>query len=138
MPKKSRDNLVKYKLFDTILSQHGQLFVTNNETSLFWVACAEAATGDVLHKTCSEKLRYIHRETPVLEFFFNKVVDDQVCNFIENRLQHRHFPVNIAQFLRTTFLKNISVRVLLIMTTWLCFSRKSAKLSRRNQLFWVG
>ena len=61
----------------------------------------------------------------------------QYCNFIKNRLQHRYFPVNIAQILRKTFLKNIWVRLLLIMTIWLCFSRKSAKLRRRNQLFWV-
>ena len=121
--------MVKYKLFYTILSQHGKLFVPNNETSLFWVGCADAATGDVLHKTCSEKFRYIHRETPVLEFLFNKVVDVQACNFIKNRLQHRYFPVNIAQFLRTTFLKNTWVRLLLIMAIWLCFSRKSAKLA---------
>ena len=99
--------MVKYKLFDTILSQHGKLFVPNNENSLFCVGCAEATIGDVLHKTCSEKFRYIHRETPVLEFLFNKVVDVQVCNFIKNRLQHRYFPVNIAQILRKTFLKNI-------------------------------
>ena len=122
-------NLVKYKLFDTILSQHGKLLVPNNETSLFWVGCAEAATGDVLHKICSEKFRYIHREIPVLEFLFNKVVDVQVCNFIKNRLQHRYFHVNITQFLRTTFLKNIWVRLLLIRTIWLCF--------RENLLNWV-
>ena len=31
------------------------------------------------------------------------------CNFIERRLQHRCFPVNIAKFLRIFFLKNSSV-----------------------------
>ena len=99
--------MVKYKLFDTIRSQYGKLLVQSNETSLFLVGCAEAATGDVLHKACSEKFRYIHRVAPMLEFIFNKVVDFQACNFIENRLQRRCFLVNIVQFLRTTFLKNI-------------------------------
>ena len=99
--------MVKYKLFDTIRSQYGKLLLQSNETSLFLVGCAEAATGDVLHKTCSEKFRYIHRVAPMLEFLFNKVVDFQACNFIKNRLQRRCFLVNIVQFLRTTFLKNI-------------------------------
>ena len=36
--------------------------------------------------------------------FFNKVTGLKACNFIfENRLQHRCFPVNIANFLKTFF-----------------------------------
>ena len=35
------------------------------------------------------------------------------CNFIKKRLQRRFFPVNIAEFLRTTALKNIYGRLLL-------------------------
>ena len=35
----------------------------------------------------------------------------QVCNFIKKRLQHKCFPVNIAEFSRTPTLKNISVRL---------------------------
>ena len=31
----------------------------------------------------------------------------QACNFIKKRLQHRYFPLNIANFLRTPILKNI-------------------------------
>ena len=31
----------------------------------------------------------------------------QACNFIKNTLQHRYFPLNIAQLLRTPILKNI-------------------------------
>ena len=34
--------------------------------------------------------------------FFIKSV--QVCNFIEKRLQHRRFPLNITKFLRTAYL----------------------------------
>ena len=39
-----------------------------------------------------------------------------VGNFIKKRLQHRNFPVNIAQFLRTTIMKNIFKRQVLIET----------------------
>ena len=51
----------------------------------------------------SWKFRNIQRKTPVLESFFNNVSGPQVCNFINKKLQHRCFPVNIAKFLRTTF-----------------------------------
>ena len=37
----------------------------------------------------------------------------KVCNFIKKRLQHRCFPVNIAQFLRTPTLKNVCDQLLL-------------------------
>ena len=43
----------------------------------------------------------------------NKVAHHKACNFIEKRLQHRCFPVNIATFLITPVLKNISVQLLL-------------------------
>ena len=36
----------------------------------------------------------------------------QTCNFIKKRLEHKHFPVNNAQFLRTPILKNICKRLL--------------------------
>ena len=42
----------------------------------------------------------------------NKVADHKACNFIEKRLQHRCFPMNIATFLITPVLKNISVKLL--------------------------
>ena len=35
------------------------------------------------------------------EVCFNKVADLKACKFIERRLQHRFFPVNIVNFLRT-------------------------------------
>ena len=47
-------------------------------------------------------LSTILRKTPVLKSLFNKVAE--ACNFIKKRLQHRCFPVNIAKYLRTTFL----------------------------------
>ena len=39
----------------------------------------------------------------MLEFLFNKVTGLKVCSFINQRLQHRCFHVNIAKFLRTAF-----------------------------------
>ena len=41
----------------------------------------------------------------MLESFLNNVSGLQACKFINKRLQHRRFPVNIAKFLKTTFLK---------------------------------
>ena len=44
----------------------------------------------------SEEFRNIYRKIPVLESL-------QACNFIKKRLQHRRFPVNIANFSRIPF-----------------------------------
>ena len=41
------------------------------------------------------------------------LIKSQAWDFIEKRLQHRCFPVNIAKFLRTPILKNICERLLL-------------------------
>ena len=45
----------------------------------------------------------IYRETPALESFFHKVAGLKTCNFNKARLQHRCFPVNIANFVETAF-----------------------------------
>ena len=45
-------------------------------------------------KGCSEKFRYIHKKTPLLEFLFNKFAGPQAC-----------FPANITKFLRTPISK---------------------------------
>ena len=45
----------------------------------------------------------IYRETPVLESLFHKDAGVQVCNFIEKRLQHRCFLLNITKFLRAAY-----------------------------------
>ena len=44
-------------------------------------------------------------ETPVLESLFNKAGGLQVCNFIKKRLQHRCFPLSIANFFRIPILR---------------------------------
>ena len=35
----------------------------------------------------------------------------KACNFIKKRLQHRYFPVNIAKFFRTVFLRTLAAAV---------------------------
>ena len=52
------------------------------------------------------KVSNIHRKTPVLKSLFRKVASLEAYKFIKKRLQHRCFPVNIANFLRKFYLKN--------------------------------
>ena len=54
-------------------------------------------------------------ETLVLGPLFNKAAGLQVCNFIKKRLQHRCFPVIIANFFKNTYFKNICERLLLFI-----------------------
>ena len=61
----------------------------------------------------SKKFCNIHRNTPVSESLFNKVVGLQACNFIKRRLQHKCFSVNIGKFLRPPIVKNTCERLLL-------------------------
>ena len=46
-------------------------------------------------------------KTSVLESLFNKFIGLQACNFTKKRLQHRRFPVNIANFKNTYFEKHL-------------------------------
>ena len=65
---------------------------------------------DAHQKRCffiTVKFRYIFRKTLMLESLLNKVAGLQT--FINKRLQHRCFPLNIVKFLRTAFLQNICV-----------------------------
>ena len=50
----------------------------------------------------------------MLESLFNKVARLQACNFIKKILGHRCFPVINVKFLRTSILKDIYKRLLLI------------------------
>ena len=50
---------------------------------------------------------YIHMKISVLKSLFNKFICLQVCNFTKKRLQHRRFPVNIADFKNTYFEKHL-------------------------------
>ena len=59
----------------------------------------------VFQNKCSSKFRNIHSKTPLMEsFFLNKAAGLQGCKFIEKRLQHRLFPVNIAKTFQNSFL----------------------------------
>ena len=49
----------------------------------------------------------------VQKSLFNKVACLKACNFTKKRLQHRCFPMNIANFLRSHSLKNSCERLLL-------------------------
>ena len=51
--------------------------------------------------------------------FFNEDGSLQSCDFIEKRLQHRCFPVNIVKFLRTPVLKNICERLFKHFPSWI-------------------
>ena len=50
--------------------------------------------GVFYKKICSQKIRNINREAPVLGFQL------KTCTFIKKRLQYGCFPVNIAKFLK--------------------------------------
>ena len=43
----------------------------------------------------------------MLKSLFNKFISLQVCNFTKKRLQHRRFPVNIANFKNNYFEKHL-------------------------------
>ena len=64
-----------------------------------------------------ENFRNIQRKTPALESLFNKFIGRKACNFINERLQHRCFPVDIVKFLRTA-----SSRLLLEEFIWEVFN----------------
>ena len=63
----------------------------------------------------------------MLESLFDKVAVIQPSNFNKERLQHRCFPVNIANFLKTPILKNICERLLLLTAI---FSQKNNYMQR--------
>ena len=53
------------------------------------------------------KISNIHRETLVLESFYNNFMKKFMNNFMKKKLQHRCIPVSIAKFIRAPILKNI-------------------------------
>ena len=61
--------------------------------------------------------------------FFYKVADLQACNFIKERLHHRCFPVNIANFLRNPILKNIFKQRLLFLKQYTVKVERNKKCS---------
>ena len=64
-------------------------------------------------KRCSQKgVHKIHRKTSVLETLFQQSCRSKA---VKKRLWHKCFPVNLAMFPRTPFLKNTSGRLLLLL-----------------------
>ena len=63
----------------------------------------------------------------MLESLFDKVAVIQPSNFKKERLQHRCFPVNIANFLKTPILKNICEWLLLLIVI---FSQENNYMQR--------
>ena len=61
------------------------------------------SSGGVLQKRCFQKFRKIHRKHLCQSPFFNKV-----DYLLKKRPCHKCFPVNLAKFLKTPFLQNIS------------------------------
>ena len=53
------------------------------------------------------KVRNVHRKALRWSLFLNKFIGLQACNFTKKRLQHRRFPVNIANFKNTYFEKHL-------------------------------
>ena len=73
---------------------------------------SEAATGgNFFKKAVLKNFAIFTWKRPLYESL-------KTCDFIKKRLQHRTFPKNIAQFLRTPILKSISKRLLLVFLEW--------------------
>ena len=69
-------------------------------------------------KRCSENMQQIYRRTPMSKCDFNKVALQDwkmLCNFIEIALRHGCSPANLLHIFRTTFPKNTSERLLLLI-----------------------
>ena len=73
------------------------------------------------------KFRNIHSKISVLGSLFNKVAELQACNFIKKWLQHRCFPVNTANLLRTFYTEHLQWLVLQVFYKECC-SQKFYKL----------
>ena len=75
----------------------------NTTNEMFKNCLQKHSFADVVQNRSSLECANIHRKTPVLDSLFNKVAGLQTCNSIKNGLQHRCFPVNVANFLRIAF-----------------------------------
>ena len=60
----------------------------------------------------------------------------QACKFIEKRLLHWCFPLQVRKFLRTLILKNISERLPVIILQFLCFRMSIYNNYKEKLIFW--
>ena len=86
-------------------------------------------------KTVLTNLTKVTRKHLCQNLIFNKVAGLRLATLLEKRLWNRCFPVNFAAFLRTPFLENTSLRLLLkvkyfpsFFTFFLEFWKLSVKL----------
>ena len=73
----------------------------------------EAATRGVLWKKVLLEILQNSQENTFAKVSFNKVAGLRPATLLKKRLLHRCFPMNFVKFLRTTFLQNTSVLLLL-------------------------
>ena len=89
--------------------QSGRQIHFLNNFIQFWmqyVTTIRISRSQMLFEIGVLKVCNTHSETPVLDPLFSKVASLEAYKFIKKRLQHRCFPVNIANFLRKFYLKN--------------------------------
>ena len=87
-----------------VLTEMIKMNMKMEDSKFFKFLLRSSHHGCSIKKTVLKKSGNIHRKTPVLESLFNKVAGLQSCNFIKKRPQHMCFPMNIAKFLKTSFL----------------------------------
>ena len=127
---------IRYYLLDCVMSKAGlRLIYICFKAQIVEIGMVRSSRLQIFFKIGVLKNFAIFTGKHLCLCLFNKVAGLKSCNFIKKRLQHRCFPVNIVKFLRIPILKNIYERLFLIMAIWLCFSRKFAVRSRRNQIF---
>ena len=86
----------------------------------------EAATGNILYKRCFLKFTGKHL---CQSLCFNKVANLRPATLFGRRFRLRFFPVNFEKLLRTPFLQNTSMRLLL----WIWKSSCSELTSHNSQ-----
>ena len=84
---------------------------------------------ELFYATCSETFHCIYMEALVLEFPFNKALRPET---LLKQTPTQVFSCEYCSIFKNNFFEE---QLFLIMTIWLLFFRKFAKLSRRNQLF---
>ena len=112
------DCLCKF-FFIVLLGLECVIFCLSDSTALSRLS--EAATGGVLQ----QKFRNIHEKTLVSESLFNKLAGIHAWRFTKKRLQHRSFPMNLANFLRTAFFIEHLSWLLPLENGWVNFLSKS-------------
>ena len=104
MPEKRRPNLAETDR-ESYYSQEEWLeeFLGNKSAIYNGSESDDSDNDENYHENIDAVVRRFHRNTPVLEFIFNKVAGSKACNLIKSRLQQRCFPMKFANSLKTSF-----------------------------------